>query len=72
MTTKQLYSKFELLELNLKSNQYLLNAIRSMSLRQNEITDLHSRSLIMVGVHETHNAVDATRNRLREIIQEHC
>jgi hypothetical protein len=70
MTTKQLFSKFELLEQNLRKNQYLLDAVQSMSRRQNEITNLHSHSLVIEGLHETHNAVNATRNKLREIIQE--
>lgn len=70
MTTKQLFSKFEHLEQNLRHNQYLLDAVQSMSRRQNEITNLHSRSLVVDPGGETINAVNQTRQKLREIIQE--
>jgi len=70
MTTKQLFSKFELLEKNLRSNQYLLDAVQSMSRRQNEITNLHSGSLVVDQGNETIQAVNRTRGKLREIIQE--
>jgi hypothetical protein len=70
MTTKQLFSKFELLEKYLRSNQYLLDAVQSMSRRQNEITNLHSGSLVVDQGNETIQAVNRTRGKLREIIQE--
>ena len=70
MTSKDLYSKFELLEANLRQNQYLLNAIRGMSNRHNEISDLQSRPLLLDDVHQIHNAVNAIKIKLREIILE--
>src|ERR1035438_10220565 len=72
MTSKELYSRFELLQANLKQNQYLLDAIRMMSFRQAEITGLHLRALTTDpgNPHETNNAVNITRNKLRETINE--
>jgi len=70
MTTKELFSKFESLEANLKRSQYLLEAIRSMSNHQTEITDLHSIALVSGGVNESFHACELTRKKLREIIAE--
>ena len=70
MTSKELYSRFELLEANLRQNQYLLDAIRAMSNRQNEIADLQSRPLLLDDLHQIHNAVNASKGKLREIIAE--
>jgi hypothetical protein len=70
MTSKELYSRFELLQANLKQNQYLLDAVHMMAVRQAEITGLHARALTSDPGAETINAVNTTRGKLREIINE--
>jgi hypothetical protein len=70
MTSKELFSRFELLEANLRQNQYLLDAISVMSNRQNEITSLHSRVLLFSDAGQIYNAVVDTKNKLKDIIVE--